>query len=123
MECHYTKHGQTRKNFLRTRKIWIITFGKRLGTLNTDNYFWKIFANIYSRFSRSFTARGYLLGNPPGYKANKLYIRILTYEPVDIRSNPQLYVVCKHFLGFAHACTTRILAVTYFIEFYSFLLD
>ena len=27
---------------------------------------------IYSRFSRSFTARGYLLGNPPGYKANKL---------------------------------------------------
>ena len=27
---------------------------------------------IYSRFSRSFTARGYLLGYPPGYKANKL---------------------------------------------------
>ena len=27
---------------------------------------------IYSRFSRSFTARGYLLGNPPGYKANQL---------------------------------------------------
>ena len=31
-------------------------------------------SNIYSRFSRSFTARGYLLGNPPGYKANKLYL-------------------------------------------------
>ena len=30
------------------------------------------FCNIHSRFSRSFTARGYLLGNPPGYKANKL---------------------------------------------------
>ena len=29
---------------------------------------------IYSRFSRSLTARGYLLGNPPGYKANKLGI-------------------------------------------------
>ena len=30
------------------------------------------FIEIYSRFSRSFTAREYLLGNPPGYKANKL---------------------------------------------------
>ena len=27
---------------------------------------------IYSRFSRSFTARGYLPRNPPGFKANKL---------------------------------------------------
>ena len=29
-------------------------------------------STIYSRFSRSLTARGSLLGNPPGYKVNKL---------------------------------------------------
>ena len=27
----------------------------------------------------------------------------MTYEPADIRNYPQLYVVCEHFPGFAHA--------------------
>ena len=52
--------------------------------LKIRKYFWYCFSiwkekelalQIYSRFSRSFTARGVSSRNPPGYKANKLYFR------------------------------------------------
>ena len=33
----------------------------------------------------------------------------LTYEPADIRSYPQLYVVYEHFPGFAHAWSTILM--------------
>ena len=41
-------------------------------SVKISNWFIWIWILIYSRFLRGFTARGYLLGDPPGYKANKL---------------------------------------------------